>query len=56
MFPEFLAALSESQRTLAHVVVLLVLPVAAALVYLIRRRVRRRDQNHESQRIPEEER
>jgi hypothetical protein len=56
MSPELLAALSEGQRAIAHLVVLLALPVVAGLVYLIRRRMRRPDQTHERQRIPEEER
>jgi hypothetical protein len=41
--PELLAALSEGQRTIAHLVVLLGVPVVAGLVYLIYR-VRRRDE------------
>jgi hypothetical protein len=44
MFPELLAALSEGQRSIAHVVVLLGVPLAAGLVYVISRRMRRRDQ------------
>ncbi len=55
MFPELLAALSEGQRTVAHLVALLVLLVGAGLVYLIRRRVRRSDQTRETQRSPEDE-
>jgi hypothetical protein len=55
MFPEIgpglLAGLSEGQRTIAHLLILLAVPVVAGLVYLIRRRVRRRNQ---TQRIPEE--
>jgi hypothetical protein len=55
MFPEvglrLLAALSEGQRTIAHLVILLAVLVVGGLVYLIRRRVRRRNQ---TQRIPEE--
>jgi hypothetical protein len=43
MFPELLAALSEGQRTIAHLAVLLGVPLAAALVYLISRRARRRE-------------
>jgi hypothetical protein len=54
MSPELLAALSEGQRAIAHLVVFLVLPVAIGLVYLIRRRVSRPDET-ERQRIPEEE-
>jgi hypothetical protein len=44
MFPDpgLLAALSEGQRTIAHLVVLLAVVVAAGLGYLIYR-VRRRD-------------
>jgi hypothetical protein len=56
MFPELLAGLSEGQRAIAHLAVLLVLPLAAGLVYLIRRKVGRPDQTRERQRIPEEER
>jgi hypothetical protein len=55
MLPDLLAALSEGQRAIAHLVVLLALPVAAALVYLIRRRMRRPDQAHERQRVPGKE-
>lgn len=55
MFPELLGALSEGQRTIAHLVVVLVLAVAAGLVYVIRRKVRRPDQTRERQRIPEDE-
>lgn len=55
MFPEQLAALSERQRAIAHLVVLLVLLVAVGLVYLIRRRVGRSDQTRERQRTPEDE-
>jgi hypothetical protein len=40
MFPELLAALSEGERAIAHLLVLLVLPVAAGVVYLIRRKMR----------------
>ena len=50
-----LAALSEGQRAIAHLVVLLALPVAVGLVYLIRR-ARRPEQTHAKKRIPEEER
>jgi hypothetical protein len=55
MSPELLAALSEGQRSIAHLVVLIVLPVAAGLVFLVRR-VRRPDQTREQQQIREEER
>jgi membrane protein DedA with SNARE-associated domain len=47
-----LAALSESQRTIAHLLVLLAVLVAAGLVYLIRR-ARRRDQAREKPGIQE---
>jgi hypothetical protein len=47
-----LAALSEGQRTIAHLVVPLAVLVAAGLVYLIRR-MRRRDQTRETQGSPE---
>jgi mannose/fructose/N-acetylgalactosamine-specific phosphotransferase system component IIC len=47
-----LAALSEGQRAIAHLVVPLAVLVAAGLVYLIRR-MRRRDQTRETQGIPE---
>jgi hypothetical protein len=53
MSPELLAALSEGQRAIAHLVVLLALAVAAVLVYLIRRRARRREQTHERQGTPD---
>jgi hypothetical protein len=60
MFPEShleigLAALSEGQRAIAHLVVVLALLAAVALVYVIRR-ARRADHTRETQRIPEEER
>jgi hypothetical protein len=63
MFPEpivselaaAVAALSEGQRAIAHLVVLLVLAVAAGLVFVIRR-VRRSEETEEQQPIPEEER
>jgi hypothetical protein len=56
MFPDpgLLAGLSEGQRTIAHLVVLLAVPVAVGVVYLIRRKLRRRDQIRERQRTPEE--
>jgi hypothetical protein len=54
MSPELLAGLSEGQRTIAHLVVLLVLPVAVALVYLIRRKMRRPDPTQERRQTPEE--
>jgi hypothetical protein len=47
------AALSEGQRTIAHLVILLGLPVAAGLVYLIYR-ARRRDETRERHRAPED--
>jgi type II secretory pathway component PulF len=56
MSPEVVAALSEGQRAIAHVVVLLVLAVAIGLAYLMRRRATRHDQTRETQRIPEEKR
>jgi hypothetical protein len=56
MFPELPAALSEGQRAIAHLVVVLVLLAAAGVVYLIRRHRGRPDQPHETQRIPDEER
>jgi hypothetical protein len=43
MFPELLAALSEGQRPIAHLLVLLGVPLAAGVAYLISRRMRRRD-------------
>jgi hypothetical protein len=44
MFPEpLVAALSEGQRAVAHLVVLLAVPVVVGLVFLIRR-MRREDQ------------
>jgi hypothetical protein len=39
--PGLLAALSEGQRTIAHLVVLLAVPVVVGLVYLIYRTRRR---------------
>jgi hypothetical protein len=51
--PELLAALSEGQRTIAHLVILAGVPVAAGLVYLIFR-ARRRDETREKPRIPDE--
>jgi hypothetical protein len=56
MFPELLAGLSEGQRAIAHVAIVLAVVVAAGLVYVIRRKVRRPDAADERQRIPEEER
>jgi hypothetical protein len=50
-----LAALSEGQRAIAHLVVLLAVPVAIGLVFLVRR-VRRRSRIRDGQRAPEEER
>jgi len=37
MSPDLLAALSEGQRAIAHLVVLLAMPVIAGLVFLMRR-------------------
>jgi hypothetical protein len=55
MSPEpVLAALSEGQRAIAHLLVLLAVAVVAGLVFLIRR-VRRRDQAGGGQRIREEQ-
>ncbi|MBA3244030.1 MAG: hypothetical protein H0T61_02495 [Actinobacteria bacterium] len=48
-----LAALGEGQRTIAHLLVLLAIPVVAGLVYLIRR-MNRSDGSGEKKRIPEE--
>jgi hypothetical protein len=48
-----LAALSEGQRAIAHLVVVLGLLAAVALVYLIRR-MRRPDQTPKRHQIPEE--
>jgi hypothetical protein len=48
-----LAALSEGQRTIAHLVILLGVAVAAGLVYLVFR-ARRRDETRERQRTPED--
>jgi Flp pilus assembly protein TadB len=56
MFPELVAALSEGQRAIAHLLVVLVLLVTAGLVFLVRRRARRREQTRERQPVPEEER
>jgi hypothetical protein len=50
-----LAALSEGQRAIAHLVVLLAVPVIAGLVFLVRR-VRRSNRTPDGQRTPEEER
>ena len=50
-----LAALSEGQRAIAHLAVLLALLLVAGLVVLLRR-VLRPDQSSERQRIREEER
>lgn len=55
MFPELLAALSEGQRAIAHLVVLLVLAGIVALVFLIRYRARRADES-ERQRVSKEDR
>jgi uncharacterized membrane protein len=51
MSPDLLAALSEGQRAIAHVVVLLAVPLVIGLVLLVRR-MRRPDRP----RIPEAER
>jgi hypothetical protein len=51
--PELLAALSEGRRTIAHVVVLLGVPLLAGLIYLVFR-ARRRDETRERPRIPDE--
>jgi hypothetical protein len=53
--PSIVAALSEGQRAIAHLIVLLAVPVIVGLVLLIRK-VRRPDHTRERQRIPEEER
>jgi hypothetical protein len=50
-----LGALSEGQRAMAHLVVILVVLVAGGLVYFIRR-ARRRDEARGRQGLPEEER
>jgi hypothetical protein len=50
-----LGGLSEGERTIAHLLVLLALVVAAGLVYFIRRRARGRDQTEEGERVPEEQ-
>jgi hypothetical protein len=54
MSPELLAALSEGQRAIAHLVVLLAVLVVAALVFLARR-LRRPNRAANGQRMPEEE-
>jgi hypothetical protein len=57
MSPELLAALSEGQRSVAHLVVLLGLLAVLAVVgvvYLIRRRARRSDASHERRKTPED--
>jgi hypothetical protein len=50
-----LAALSDGQRAIAHLVVLLTVPVIVGLVFLVRR-VRRSKRTPDGQRTPEEER
>jgi uncharacterized membrane protein len=55
MSPDLLAALSEGQRTMAHLAVVLALAVVVALVLLVRR-VRRPNRTRDGQRMPEEER
>jgi hypothetical protein len=54
MSPDLLAALSEGQRAIAHLVVVLALAVVAGLVLLVRR-VRRPNRTADGQRLPEEE-
>jgi heme/copper-type cytochrome/quinol oxidase subunit 2 len=56
MSPELLAALSEGQRAIAHLVVLLALPVAVGLVYLVRRVRRSAEDTRETQPTEEGER
>jgi hypothetical protein len=53
MFPDLLAALSEGQRAIAHLVVLLAVPVVVGLVLLVRR-LRRPDRTPDGWRRPEE--
>lgn len=48
-----LAALSEGQRAITHLAVLLAVPVAVGLVFLVRR-VRRRDVSGEREREQED--
>lgn len=50
-----LAALSEGQRAIAHLLALLAVPVIAGLVFLVRR-MRRAKRTPDGQRMPEEER
>jgi hypothetical protein len=47
-----LAGLSEGQRSIAHVVIVLAVLLAVGLVYLIRR-MRRRGESREKHRTPE---
>jgi hypothetical protein len=54
MSPELLAALSEGQRAIAHLAVLLAVVVVAGLIFLVRR-VRRPHPTLDGQRTPEEE-
>jgi heme/copper-type cytochrome/quinol oxidase subunit 2 len=55
MSPDLLAALSEGQRAIAHVVALLVLLVIGGLVFVVRR-ARRRDETRDELRSPGGER
>ncbi len=50
--PGLLAGLSEGQRQIAHLVIVLAVLIAVGLVYLIRR-ARRRDQTRERQDVGE---
>jgi hypothetical protein len=54
MSPDLLAALSEGQRVIAHLVVVLALAVGAGLVFLVRR-ARRPNRTADEQRMREEE-
>ena len=56
MSPELLAALSEGQRAIAHLLVLLAVPAAVGLVYLVRRTLNRHDQTEREQITKEERR
>jgi hypothetical protein len=53
MSPDLLAALSEGQRAIAHLVVLLAVPAVIGLVLLVRRV--RRPNRTDGQRMPEKE-
>jgi cbb3-type cytochrome oxidase subunit 3 len=55
MSPDLLAALSEGQRAIAHLVVVLALLAVGGVAFLIRR-TRRRNEAQERQRISEQER